>query len=39
MPSADGKMTDATIYLEEGIEEKVVEELRALGHNVKQLNG
>ncbi|OSS54308.1 hypothetical protein B5807_00113 [Epicoccum nigrum] len=39
MPSADGKMTDATIYLEEGIEEEVVEELRALGHNVKQLNG
>jgi gamma-glutamyltranspeptidase/glutathione hydrolase len=39
MPSADGKMTDATIYLEEGIDAKVVEELRALGHNVKQLSG
>ncbi|KAB2110827.1 hypothetical protein AG0111_0g1325 [Alternaria gaisen] len=39
MPSADGKMTDATIYLEEGIDPKVVEELRALGHNVKQLDG
>jgi gamma-glutamyltranspeptidase/glutathione hydrolase len=39
MPSADGKMTDATVYLEEGIDEKVVEKLRALGHNVKQLNG
>ena len=39
MPSADGKMTDATIYLEEGIDSKVVEELRALGHNVQQLSG
>ncbi|KAF1352675.1 acylase ACY 1 [Lizonia empirigonia] len=39
MPSADGKMTDATIYLEEGIDAKVVEELRALGHNVEQLSG
>lgn len=39
MPSADGKLTDATIYLEEGIDEKVVEELKALGHNVKQLSG
>ncbi|OAL53893.1 acylase ACY 1 [Pyrenochaeta sp. DS3sAY3a] len=39
MPSDDGTMTDATIYLEEGIDEKVVEELRALGHNVKQLKG
>jgi gamma-glutamyltranspeptidase/glutathione hydrolase len=39
MPSADGKMTDATIYLEEGIDSKVVEELRTLGHNVKQLSG
>lgn len=39
MPSADGTMTDATIYLEEGIKEEVVEELRALGHNVKQLSG
>lgn len=39
MPSADGKMTDATIYIEEGIDVKVVEELKALGHNVKQLRG
>ncbi|KAF3044453.1 hypothetical protein E8E12_010805 [Didymella heteroderae] len=39
MPSADGKMTDATVYLEEGIDAKVVEELRALGHNVQQLSG
>ncbi|RMZ74527.1 gamma-glutamyltranspeptidase [Pyrenophora seminiperda CCB06] len=39
MPSADGKMTDATIYLEEGIDAKVVKELQALGHNVKQLSG
>jgi gamma-glutamyltranspeptidase/glutathione hydrolase len=39
MPSADGQMTDATIYLEEGIDPKVVEELRALGHSVEQLDG
>lgn len=39
MPSDDGKMTDATIYLEEGIDPNVVEELRALGHSVKQLSG
>ncbi|KAF1931357.1 gamma-glutamyltranspeptidase [Didymella exigua CBS 183.55] len=39
MPSADGKMTDATVYLEEGIDAKVVEELKALGHNVQQLSG
>jgi gamma-glutamyltranspeptidase/glutathione hydrolase len=39
MPSADGTMTDATIYLEEGIDPKVVEELRAMGHNVNQLAG
>ncbi|KAH8725114.1 nucleophile aminohydrolase [Phaeosphaeriaceae sp. PMI808] len=39
MPSADGRMTDATIYLEEGIDPKVVEELRTLGHSVKQLGG
>jgi gamma-glutamyltranspeptidase/glutathione hydrolase len=32
-------MTDATIYLEEGIDPKVVDELRALGHSVKQLGG
>ncbi|KAF1957045.1 gamma-glutamyltranspeptidase [Byssothecium circinans] len=39
MPGDDGKMTDATIYIEEGIDKKVVEELKALGHNVKQLSG
>ncbi|KAL6712289.1 hypothetical protein ACN47E_000166 [Coniothyrium glycines] len=39
MPSDDGTMTDATIYLEEGIDAKVVEELRAMGHSVKQLDG
>jgi gamma-glutamyltranspeptidase/glutathione hydrolase len=39
MPSADGTMTDATIYLEEGIDPKVVEELRRLGHSVEQLDG
>ncbi|KAF2744134.1 gamma-glutamyltranspeptidase [Sporormia fimetaria CBS 119925] len=39
MPGNDGKMTDATIYIEEGIDKKVVEELAALGHSVKQLDG
>jgi gamma-glutamyltranspeptidase/glutathione hydrolase len=39
MPSADGQMTDATIYLEDGIDPKVVEEMRALGHSVEQLDG
>jgi gamma-glutamyltranspeptidase/glutathione hydrolase len=39
MPSADGSMTDATIYIEEGIDAKVVEGLKALGHNVEQLSG
>jgi gamma-glutamyltranspeptidase/glutathione hydrolase len=39
MPDADGKMTDATIYLEEGIDPEVVEELQALGHNVQLLSG
>ncbi|KAH7135598.1 acylase ACY 1 [Dendryphion nanum] len=39
MPSADGSMPDATVYLEEGIDEKVVEELRNLGHSIEQLKG
>ncbi|KAF2449181.1 gamma-glutamyltranspeptidase [Karstenula rhodostoma CBS 690.94] len=39
MPGDDGKLTDATVYIEEGIDAKVVEELKALGHNVKQLSG
>jgi gamma-glutamyltranspeptidase/glutathione hydrolase len=39
MPDADGKMTDATIYVEDGIDTRVVEELRALGHSVEQLQG
>lgn len=39
MPSADGRMTDATIYLEDGIDPKVVQELREIGHNVEQLTG
>ncbi|KAL1591669.1 hypothetical protein SLS60_011667 [Paraconiothyrium brasiliense] len=39
MPGDDGKVTDATIFIEEGIDAKVVEELKALGHNVKQLSG
>lgn len=39
MPGEDGRLSDATIYLEEGIDPKVVEELRAMGHSVKQLSG
>ncbi|CAI6325587.1 unnamed protein product [Periconia digitata] len=39
MPDADGRMTDATIYIEEGIREDVVEGLRKLGHSVKVLSG
>ncbi|KAF9741151.1 hypothetical protein PMIN02_002356 [Paraphaeosphaeria minitans] len=39
MPGDDGKTTDATVYIEEGIDAKVVEELKALGHNVQQLSG
>lgn len=39
MPSSDGRMTDATIYIEEGIDAQVVEELRAMGHSVEQLSG
>ncbi|KAJ4359499.1 uncharacterized protein N0V89_000054 [Didymosphaeria variabile] len=39
MPGDDGKVTDATIFIEEGIDGKVVEELKSLGHNVKQLSG
>ena len=39
MPDANGEMTDATINLEEGISEKVYEELKKLGHNVHLLKG
>jgi gamma-glutamyltranspeptidase/glutathione hydrolase len=39
MPDADGKMSDATIYIEEGIDEQVVKELAELGHSVKLLKG
>lgn len=39
MPTDDGTRTDATIFLEEGIDDKVVEELKALGHNVQKLEG
>ena len=39
MPDASGKLSEATIYIEEGIDEKVVKELAAMGHNVKQLSG
>lgn len=33
------KFVDRTVYLEEGISEKVAEELRALGHDIKILTG
>jgi gamma-glutamyltranspeptidase/glutathione hydrolase len=39
MPSDDGTMTDATIYIEEGIDAKVVKELADMGHSVQQLRG
>lgn len=39
LPSAEGQMADTTIYLEEGIDSKVVDELRALGHSVQQSDG
>jgi gamma-glutamyltranspeptidase/glutathione hydrolase len=39
MPSADGRMTDATVNVEEGIDPEVVKELKAMGHNVQQLSG
>ncbi|KAH7344247.1 nucleophile aminohydrolase [Pyrenochaeta sp. MPI-SDFR-AT-0127] len=38
-PSNDGSRKDATIYVEEGIDVNVIEELRALGHHVEQLTG
>jgi len=39
MPDADGKMTNATISVEEGIDPDVVAELRKLGHNVEVVEG
>jgi gamma-glutamyltranspeptidase/glutathione hydrolase len=39
MPGADGKVSDATIFIEEGIDNKVVKELSKLGHSVKVLTG
>ena len=39
MPSADGRMTDATINIEEGIAPEVVKELKDMGHHVQQLEG
>ncbi|KAF2003776.1 acylase ACY 1 [Amniculicola lignicola CBS 123094] len=39
MPDADGKMTDMTVFLEEGIDPKVAEELKSMGHSVKLLQG
>ncbi|KAF2468592.1 gamma-glutamyltranspeptidase [Lindgomyces ingoldianus] len=39
MPDRDGRMTDATVYLEEGIDSQVVKELRDMGHSVQQLSG
>ncbi|KAF2812068.1 acylase ACY 1 [Mytilinidion resinicola] len=39
MPDRDGRMTDRSVYLEEGIKESVVEELKGLGHDVKVVKG
>lgn len=39
MPDDDGKVSDATIFIEEGIDEKVVKELAQLGHSVQVLRG
>ena len=39
MPDEKGRLSNATVFLEEGIDAKVVEELHALGHSVKQLRG
>ncbi len=39
MPGADGTVFDRTVYLEEGIKEKVVEELRGMGHRVQVVGG
>jgi gamma-glutamyltranspeptidase / glutathione hydrolase len=39
MPKEDGTVGDTTIYVEEGVDARVVEELRALGHHIEQLDG
>lgn len=39
MPDAEGRLTDATVYIEEGISEEVVDGLRKLGHHVQPLSG
>ncbi|KAL5329137.1 hypothetical protein ACEPPN_002647 [Leptodophora sp. 'Broadleaf-Isolate-01'] len=38
MPDA-GEVTGQIVYLEDGIEEKVVDELRSMGHNVELVRG
>ncbi|KAL9080940.1 MAG: hypothetical protein Q9157_000440 [Trypethelium eluteriae] len=37
--TADGQVFDKTVYLEEGIREKVAQELRNLGHQVEIVSG
>ncbi|OCK90797.1 gamma-glutamyltranspeptidase [Cenococcum geophilum 1.58] len=39
MPSRDGEMADRTVYLEEGIKPKVVQELKRMGHDVQVISG
>jgi gamma-glutamyltranspeptidase/glutathione hydrolase len=39
MPNADGKLSEATINIENGVDPKVVKELEEMGHNVQQLDG
>lgn len=38
MPDA-GKVLDPTVYLEEGIDQKVLEDLKAMGHAVERVTG
>jgi gamma-glutamyltranspeptidase/glutathione hydrolase len=39
MPNRDGRMADASVYLEEGIKPEVVEELKKMGHDVQIVKG
>ncbi|PVI05126.1 gamma-glutamyltranspeptidase [Periconia macrospinosa] len=39
LPDADERVSDATVYIEEGIKPEVVDELRKMGHSVVQLTG
>lgn len=35
----EGEVLDVTVYIEEGVDQKVVEGLRGLGHSVKVVGG